>query len=90
MGIAILKLKVMPSSPSVDLEKIKKEAEKIFLKNNAQLHGVDKEPIAFGLVALIFTVSWSEENSQDILETELSKVKDVNSVQVIDFRRAFG
>lgn len=90
MGIAILKLKVMPGSPSVDLEKIKKEAEKIFSKNNAQLHSTDKEPIAFGLVALIFTVSWSEENSQDVLEKELSKIKDVSSVQVIDFRRAFG
>ena len=90
MALAVLKIKIMPSSPNTDIEKIKKEAEKVCIKVGAQLHAAEKEPIAFGLVALILTIAWPEEKDQEDIEKELSKIKDVNSVQVIDFRRAFG
>ena len=88
MGEVFITLKVMPTSPEVkakDLkEKVKAKAEEI----EAKVFELKEEPIAFGLVAVIITIIWKEDKNPDIIETELAKIKDVNSVQVIDLRRA--
>ncbi|MBI5148429.1 elongation factor 1-beta [Candidatus Pacearchaeota archaeon] len=91
MALAVLKIKIMPVSPKENLDVILKEAERVVSEiTGARLHASEKEPIAFGLVALILTVAWPEEKEQDIIESNLSKIKGVNSAQIIDFRRAFG
>lgn len=90
MATSILKIKIMPASPETDLEKIKEEAKKEIEKLSAKLHGTETEPIAFGLKALILTILWPEDKALDLIESALGKIEDVNSVQVIDFRRAFG
>ena len=90
MGIAALKIKIMPESVDTDLEKIRQEAEKIINKQNAKLHSSEIEEIAFGLKALILLVAWPEEQEQSGLEDALRNIPEVQSAEVIDFRRAFG
>ena len=90
MGIAALKIKIMPESVDTDLEEIKQEAEKIIIRQNAKLHSTEIEEIAFGLKALVIMVAWPEEKDTDIAESLLSKIENVSSVSIEDYRRAFG
>lgn len=80
----------MPSSPSSDLEEIKGEARKIIERENGKSCIFDEELIAFGLKAVIVTFLYPEEKGIDSMENHLGKIEDVNSVQIIDIRRAFG
>jgi elongation factor 1-beta len=91
MGTAALKIKLMPESPEVDLEKIKEQAKSLAIKHNKVLvHSIEEEEIAFGLKAVIITLVWPEELEQSVIEDEYSKIENVNSVQIVDFRRVIG
>lgn len=90
MGIAAVKIKIMPTSPEVDFEKIKDTAKSIIEKNGGKNCKFEEEPIAFGLKALIVLFAWPEELELESLENSLNRVDEVSSVQVIDMRRAFG
>ena len=90
MGTAIVKIKIMPSSPNDNLEEIKKSTEKIIQKNKGKFISSIEEPIAFGLKALIITFTIPESQELEPIEHFLSKIEKVNSVQVIDMRRAIG
>lgn len=80
----------MPESPETNLGKLKIEAEKTIKGLGGQLHSTENEEIAFGLKALILTLLWPENKGSDELEKKLAKIKGVNSVNVIDVRRAIG
>lgn len=90
MALAALKIKIMPVSPETDLEKIKHAAKVEIEKLGAKLHSSEIEPIAFGLNALILTIAWPESQELESIENNLAKIDEVNSVEVIDFRRAIG
>ena len=90
MAVVAVTLKIMPTSPQVDMAELRKNVEAKVKEIGGMLHEVKEEPIAFGLVALIVLLGWKEDKDPDVIETELAKVKDVNSVQVTDVRRAFG
>lgn len=90
MGIAAVKIKLMPSSPEIDLEEVEEKVKKILEKRGVQNPGFEKQPIAFGLNALVVLFAWPEEKELEDLETELKNIKNVNSVNVIDIRRAIG
>ena len=90
MGTALLKIKIMPESPKTDLKGIESKAKKIIESQKGKNVSFEKEPIAFGLTALIVTFSIDESLSTDIFEEELKKIPHVSSVNIIDFRRAFG
>jgi elongation factor 1-beta len=90
MGLTLLKIKVLPDSPSVDLSKIKEEIERNITKYQGKLEASEEEPIAFGLKALIVTISWPESNDTQLAEDEISKIENVSSVDILDYRRAFG
>jgi translation elongation factor aEF-1 beta len=90
MGIAAVKIKVMPESPNSDLKAIEKKAEEIILKLGGKQLKITEEPIAFGLNAIILLFAWQEEKSTDELQKQLQSVSQVNSAEIIDFRRAFG
>lgn len=81
-GNVVMKVKVMPESPETDLESIEKE-----IREKAEVHKIEEQPIAFGLKAIIATVVWPEDESPDILEDEIMKIEGVNSVEIIDVRR---
>jgi len=90
MGIAGVKIKIMPTSPNANLEKIEKETKNIILKEGGQNCNFERQPIAFGLNAIIAFFAWREEKELDELEKKIQKINEISSVQVIDIRRAFG
>ncbi|MGD9276562.1 MAG: elongation factor 1-beta [Candidatus Pacearchaeota archaeon] len=90
MGTALIKIKIMPTSPDVNLEEIKKEAKKTIEENNGLRLVFSEEPIAFGLKAVIASFDIDEENPLEVIEENLRKIQNVNSAEVIDMRRAFG
>lgn len=89
---AIVTVKIMPESPDIDLEKIHESA----LEKIADFAGEgdtrkEIEPVAFGLNALkIIFVMEESQGSTEPLEKELETIEGVNSVEVIDVRRAIG
>ncbi len=90
MAIAAVIAKIMPSSPSTDLEKIKKESKHLMEKEGAKNISFEERDIAFGLKAVIIKMAWPEEKSTDIIESALSKIEEVSSATIEDYRRAFG
>ncbi len=87
MGTMGIKIKIMPSSPESDLEKIKTEAKKIVESNNGTNRNYYEEPIAFGLKAVISFFEIPEEQELDVIEQALKNIQEVNSVEIIDMRK---
>jgi len=92
MANVVVTLKIMPESPEVDLDKIEADAKKeiIDFAGKGEIK-VEQEPVAFGLKALkmIFVMDESK-GSTEKLEDSISDIKEVQSVQVSDMRRAVG
>jgi len=92
MAKAIVTIKIMPESPDIDLEKLSPEIEnKIDAFAGEGDRRKEIQPIAFGLKALqIIFVMDEKKGSTESLEQEIAKIKGVNSVEVVDVRRAIG
>ncbi|MBU1129376.1 MAG: elongation factor 1-beta [Nanoarchaeota archaeon] len=90
MGTALLKMKLMPTSPEVDLEEIKANSKILVEEKGGKRCVFEEEPIAFGLKAVILFFEIDESQELEPIEEGLRELKNVNSVQVIDMRRAFG
>ena len=92
MAQVVVTLRIMPSSPQIDLVKIEREAKaKIadFSQNDEMKS--EQEPIAFGLNALKITFVMDEsKGSTDSLEESINSIEGVNSVETVDVRRAVG
>ncbi len=87
MGEVVATIKLMPESPDVDLAQIKSDVEKS-IPQEAELHKIEEEPIAFGLVALnVMVVVGDAEGGTENVEENLSKISGINSVEVVDVRR---
>ena len=52
--------------------------------------GLKEEAIAFGLKAVMVFFDIDESQELAPIEDSLSKIENVNSMQVVDMRRAFG
>tara|TARA_Y100000296_G_scaffold6237_1_gene7662 strand:+ start:2272 stop:2538 length:267 start_codon:yes stop_codon:yes gene_type:complete len=85
---AIVKIKIMPSSPETNLEGIKEKTKKLIESENSKGVKFEEEPIAFGLKAVIVFFLWDEGKELEPLENSLEKIEDVNSIEIIDMRRA--
>ena len=90
MGLAVVKMKIMPISPEVDLEEIKTKVQELIEKNEGKGTKIEQEPIAFGLNAIIVLFGWDEEKDLEPLENSFREITNVNSVEMIDMRRAIG
>jgi elongation factor 1-beta len=92
MANAIITLKIMPESPEEDLDFIEAEAKKrIAVFAGEGETKTEIEPIAFGLKAVkIIFVADEKKGGTDLLEAEISTIKGVNSVELVDVRRAIG
>ncbi len=91
MADVVVKLRVMPKNPDIDLEIIEEETRKKIEGFGGQVHKVEREPIAFGLVALdIIFISDEKKGDTENLEREIETISGVQSVEVTDVRRAFG
>ena len=90
MANVIIKLKIMPESLDIDLEELKGKIEKALEKaGSVKINLIEVEEIAFGLKALIITLAWPENLDTEKAENA-AKIPGVSSVEVIDYRRAFG
>ena len=91
MGNVLVIFKIMPESVEVNLGKIEGSVKEAIEGFGGVLSNIEKEPIAFGLVALKVFCSLDEKNSNlDPLEDQLRNLKGVASVEVVDVRRAIG
>ena len=90
MGIAAVIVRIMPNAPNIDLKEIEGAAQIELEKEGAKNISFKEEAIAFGLSAIEIKFAWPEEKNTDIIENELAKVKNVSSVKIEDYRRAFG
>jgi len=88
MAMTAVKVKIMPKSLETDLSSIKIEIHKK-LKQAKNIQ-IEEQEIAFGLKALIATFAWPENLDTDIIENSLAKIKGISSVEILDYRRAFG
>ncbi len=90
MGIAAVKIRILPTSPETELESLKETVKVIVEREGGKNCSFEEEPIAFGLKAIIAFFAWPEELELEELENSLKKIEEVSSLQVIDMRRAFG
>ncbi len=91
MADVFITLKVMPSAPDSNLDKITKAVETIITKFPGKVTEKSIEPIAFGLKAVIMTFATNEKNSNlDPLEEEIKNLDNVNSCEVTEVRRVVG
>jgi len=91
MAEVIITLKIMPSSPEVDLTKITEEATKKVTAFEGEVGKTEEVPLAFGLKSLnIIFVRDEAKGSTDALEDEIATIEGVQSVEVTDVRRAIG
>ncbi len=89
MGTVLIKIKLMPTSTDVNLEEIKKNARKVVEKGEGRNINFEEEAIAFGLKAVIVGFALDESKELEPIENKLGEVKNVNSAQITDMRRAF-
>jgi elongation factor 1-beta len=89
MGKVLAAIKIFPSDVSKDLSQLKDQIQRNLPKDVSVLR-FQEEPIAFGLVALIATLSMPEEISgkMDEIEDKLKATEGVSEIQVITVSRA--
>jgi elongation factor 1-beta len=83
MGDAAVRMKLMPESIDVDLNKVKEYIKKA-VPAFARLHAVEEIPIAFGLKAIIVVAIMNDKggHSPEEIENAFSKIPGVESVEV--------
>ena len=89
-GIVAVIVKIMPVGSEIDLEEMKGKAEEVLEDKGAQNISFEVRPIAFGLSALMIKFAWPEEKDTEIIESSLAQLEGVSSVNIEDYRRAFG
>lgn len=90
-SIAAVQMKIMPEGLDSDLEIIKADIKKkLDSFKGAVFNGVEEQPIAFGLKALVFTFALPESEEVDLVQNAFQKIKGVSSVELLDYRRAVG
>jgi translation elongation factor aEF-1 beta len=86
-GINGVKYKLMPTSPSANLEDIEKAAKEIVEEFGGKNKEYSIEEIAFGLKAVIVFFFYSDDKNIDSIEPKFARIDDVASVQLIDMRK---
>lgn len=92
MAQVVVTLRIMPQSIDIDLSELEAKAkEEIVNFCNSKEFKTEVQPIAFGLKALLIYFVMDESiGSTEKLEQEISQINGVESVEVIDVRRAVG
>ncbi len=81
--------RVLPENPEVDYEKLKSNI-KTTLEPKYRVERIDEEEIGFGIKALKVHVKMpeeSEEHSSDEIESKLSSVEGIGSIELEYFTR---
>ncbi len=84
MSQVIVTFKVMPTGTDVDLDKLEND-----IKSFVDSKRINREPIAFGLVALNVTVLVEDAGGQlDAVENKLREIEGVGNIEVTEITRA--
>ena len=84
MAEVILGLKVMPKAVDIDLDKLEEE-----IKSKINPERIQRQPVAFGLVALLITkVVEDKEGESDRIENLLKSIENVGEVEVTGLTRS--
>jgi len=88
MGDLVAVFKIMPENPETDHAKIEEQVHNL-VPADVEVEQTDTEPVAFGLEALMVTISMpdSEEISADDMEQDFAKIEGVESVECTDVGR---
>lgn len=87
MGEVVATVKLMPEGPDIDLEQVKINVQTV-VDEAAELHKIEEEPIAFGLVALnVMFIVDDGEGGTEVVEEKLSQIPGVSNIEVMDVRR---
>ena len=78
----------MPEGIPEDFEALKGKLKETVEKFQGKVNQIEEEPIAFGLKALILTISMDETNETSPLEEAMKNLEEISSLDVIDYRRA--
>jgi len=82
MGKVAASIKVMPESPEVDLDDLQDRLEQA-LPEGAKISAIEREEVAFGLVALLPTVIVPDEaGGTEAVEEAFAGLDSVESVSV--------
>ena len=92
MARVVVTLRIMPQTTEIDLSDLETKAKKeIVAFCNSEEFKTQIVPVAFGLKALnILFVMEENIGTTDKLETTISQISGVESVEVTDVRRAVG
>lgn len=90
MAVVSIIVKIMPESPEVNLESLKKSAQSLMEQEGAKNISFEERPIAFGLKAIMMKFALDEAKGTDLVESKLGSIEKVSSVTIEDYRRAFG
>ncbi len=91
MADVIVQIKVMPESPELNLDELSEKINSEITRFGAEVHKTEREPIAFGLFALKIIFIYDEKKGDsEPLEKSIEAIKGIQSVEVVDVRRAFG
>jgi elongation factor 1-beta len=87
----IATLRVFPESPEIDLDSLEKAIAGL-VPSHMELHAVEREPIAFGLVALNVILLTTDDDKGDVtpVEKRIQELDEVSQVEVTDVRRTLG
>ena len=92
MAQVVITIKIMPESPEVSLEELKKKIEEK-VKSFAGEGEVrfEEEAIGFGLSSLNVLFAMDEDKgSTEKLEEDLKNIDGITSAEVVDMRRGIG
>ena len=77
MGKVAMNIKIMPSSPEVDTEKLSEE-----IKKDLEVKDLKIEPIAFGLKAVKVLVIVDDSEGSEEIENKIKSIDGVGEVEV--------
>jgi len=86
-GINGAKYKLMPTSPSVDLDAIQDAAKKIVEDFGGNNKTYEVTPVAFGLNSITVFFYYPDDKSVDEVESKLATIENVSSVELSDMRK---
>jgi len=87
MARVLTQIKVFPTEVSVDLAKLQDDIRK-GMPADATVIRIEEEPIAFGLVALVLTISMAEKDGLiEEVEKALTSTANVGEIQTIAVSR---
>ncbi|MBN2454099.1 elongation factor 1-beta [Candidatus Woesearchaeota archaeon] len=90
MATVLITIKIMPESPDVNLDWVLEQASPK-ISSVGSILKTEKQPIAFGLNALMITFSMDEKKGDtEPLEKDLASLTGVSSAEAVDVRRAIG